>query len=111
METDRLYDTSIVIELISRDRITELDGYVTIYTVVEYPPVLTVKHKIIYPSKEDYERAISWQVELREKGNPLPAVDLIIAAIAYNKGYELVTKDRHFKMLEQLVKDIRLSIV
>ena len=111
METPRLYDTSAVIKLISKENIGEISGYITIYTVIEYPPSLTVASKILYPTKEDYETAIRWQIELRKRGHSLPAVDLIIAAIGYNNGYEIITMDKHFEHIQTIKKDVKLTIL
>jgi len=78
---------------------------------MEYPPSLTYVDKILYPTKEDYETAINWQIKLRKKGNPLPVIDLIIAAIGFNNGYEVVTMDRHFKYIQEIEKDLKISIL
>ena len=99
---EALYDTSAVIELIARRR-RSVPGYVSILTVIEYPPVLRHATEVLYPRKRDYLLAAKWQVELRRRGSPLPAVDLVIAAQAYNEGLALVTLDKHFKTLRQLV--------
>jgi len=102
METSRLFDTSAVIELVARRRIEVIPGVVSILTVVEYPPAALKASKIIYPSKHDYATAIRWQVILRKRGTPLPAVDLVIAAIAFNNNMTLITLDEHFKMLKEI---------
>ena len=55
--------------------------------------------------------AIGWQIELRKKGYLLPVVDLIIAAIGYNNGYEIITMDKHFKYIQMIKKDVKLTIL
>jgi tRNA(fMet)-specific endonuclease VapC len=105
---EALYDTSAVIELVARRR-SIVPGYVSILTVVEYPPVLRYSTLILYPEKRDYKLAVKWQAELRRQGQPLPAVDLIIAAQAYNHNLTLVTLDKHFEVLRRLVApDLKL---
>ena len=105
---EALYDTSAVIELIARRR-SSVPGYVSILTVVEYPPAVRYARTILYPEKRDYALAVKWQVELRKRGRPLPAVDLVIAAQAYNRSLTLVTLDRHFRVIrEELAPDLRL---
>ncbi len=99
---EALYDTSAVIELVARRRST-VPGYVSILTVVEYPPVVRYARTILYPEKRDYALAVKWQVELRKRGSPIPAVDLVIAAQAYNRSLALVTLDRHFQVLRDTV--------
>lgn len=105
---EALYDTSAVIELVARQR-RRVPGYVSILTVVEYPPVLEYAGLILYPEKRDYRLAIRWQALLRRVGYPLPAVDLLIAAQAYNRSLTLVTLDKHFQVIrEHVAPDLRV---
>lgn len=105
-----LYDTSAVVRIIAKNR-KRIQGYTSIFTVIEYPPTLSYASKILYPEKKDYHLAVKWQTILRRKGNPIPAVDLIIAAQAYNRNLTLVTCDKHFKILkEEVVPDFKLVI-
>ena len=106
----RLFDTSAVIDLVVRRGVNSIPGFVSALTVVEYPPALLYIEKIIYPTKDDYALAIKWQQELRRKGTPLPAVDLIIAATAYNRSLIIVTRDRHFETLKSVQGDILMEI-
>jgi len=107
---EALYDTSIVIEIVTKNR-QRVRGYVSILTVIEYPPALSYASKILYPEKKDYHLAIKWQILMRRKGNPIPAVDLIIAAQAYNRGLTLVTHDKHFETLKrEAVPDLKLIL-
>ncbi len=108
MEEGKIYDTSAVIELIARRKYRHIDGYITIFTVIEYPLVLNYVEKIIYPSKKDYMLAIKWQIELRRRGNPLPAIDLLIAAIAFNRDMEIVSLNRHFKDIKSIEPSLKL---
>ena len=105
---EAIYDTSAVIELVAHRR-QRIPGYVSVLTVVEYPPVLRFVDEVLYPRKRDYLLATKWQTELRRLGAPLPAVDLVIAAQAYNEGLVIVTLNKHFKLLKQLVAS-RLEI-
>ena len=105
---EALYDTSAVIELVARRR-SSVPGYISILTVVEYPPAVRYARTILYPEKRDYALAVKWQVELRKRGRPLPAVDLVIAAQAYNRSLTLVTLDHHFRVIrEEVAPDLRL---
>ena len=107
---ETLYDTSVVVDVVARNR-QRIQGYISILTAIEYPPALSYASKILYPGKKDYHLAVKWQTLLRRKGNPLPAVDLIIAAQAYNKGLTLVTKDKHFKTLrKEVAPDLKLIL-
>ena len=98
----KLYDTSAVIELVARRRAKLVPGAVTAVTIVEYPPAAPRVLEVIYPRRRDYLLAATWQATLRRHGSPLPAADLIIAAVAYNRGMTLVTLDRHFNVLREL---------
>ena len=97
---EALYDTSIVIRIVARDR-QKIPGYISVLTVIEYPPALNYASKILYPEKRDYHLAIKWQTLLRKKGNPIPAVDLIIAAQACNRSLTLIASDKHFEILKK----------
>ncbi len=105
---EALYDTSKVIEIVSKNR-EIIRGYVSVLTVIEYPPSIKYASKILYPEKRDYHLAIKWQIVLRKKGYTLPAIDLIIAAQAHNRGFVLVTLDKHFEILKkEAVPDLKL---
>ena len=107
---EALYDTSVVIRLVARDK-QRIHGYISILTVVEYPPAVSYASRVLYPEKRDYHLAVKWQALLRKKGTPIPAVDLVIAAQAYNRGLTLVTSDRHFELLRKnAVPDLKLVL-
>ncbi len=110
METRRLFDTSAVIDLVANKRANVIPGFISVLTIVEYPPALLYAEKIVYPTKDDYALAIRWQQALRRRGSPLPAVDLIIAATAYNRSLIVVTKDKHFEKLRNIQEDLLLEI-
>ncbi len=110
MEQATLYDTSAVIELVARRRRRLVPGAVTILTAVEYPPAARYALEIVYPGKRDYALAVKWQALLRRRGSPLPAVDLVIAAVAYNRGMELVTLDKHFNVIREVEPGLRLRM-
>ncbi len=106
---EKLYDTSAVIELVVKRKRKYIPGAVTIFTLIEYPPSIKYVPEIIYPTKRDYAQAIKWQITLRKQGNPLPAVDLLIAAIAFNRDMELVTLDNHFKTIRQVEPNLKIT--
>ena len=109
MEEGKIYDTSAVIELVARRRAPLVPGYISVLTAVEYPPAVPRVLGILYPTKQDYRLAVAWQAKLRRLGAPMPAVDLVIAAQAYNNDMELVALDKHFQLLkEKIAPDIKL---
>ena len=105
---EKLYDTSAVIELIVKKKQKYIPGPMTIFTVIEYPPSIKYTSEIIYPTKRDYAQAIKWQIVLRKHGSSLPAIDLLIAAIAFNRSMELVTLDNHFKVIKQIEPQLKI---
>ena len=111
MEEGKLYDTSAVIDLIARRRASLVPGYISVLTAVEYPPAAPRALGILYPAKRDYRLAIAWQTRLHRLGQPMPAVDLVIAAQAYNNGMQLVTLDKHFQLLkEKITPDLKVTV-
>ncbi len=107
---EALYDTNVLIELQKRG-VKELKGYTTILNVIEHPKALRVKGlKIIYPDVRDYNLALMISKDLYKLGKPVPAIDLVIAAIAINRSLKLVTKDKHFKFVKEARRDLLLEI-
>lgn len=107
---EALYDTSTVIRIVAKNR-RKVQGYISILTVIEYPPALSYASRILYPEKKDYHLAVRWQTLLRRKGSLISAVDLIIAAQAYNRGLTLITQDKHFELLKrEVAPDLKLVL-
>jgi len=106
---NKIYDTSVIVELVKK-RTVQRVPYVSIITVIEYPPALEYAKTVLYPTRLEYLIAVKWQSELRARGIPLPATDLIIAAQAVNRNLVLVTRDKHFKLLKETVaRDLELE--
>jgi len=105
----KLYDTSALVELHAVRRVRRLSGYTTALNVVEYPPAAVLGLEIIYPSRADYELAFSLQVKLRRRGVPVPAVDLVVSAVAVNRELTLVAVDEHFRRIAEV--EPRLKVV
>jgi predicted nucleic acid-binding protein len=70
---------------------------VTIFTAIEFPVVTAFpKALFVLPSSVDYTRSIEYACKLREKGTPIPAIDIIIATIVVERDAVLVSDDDHF---------------
>ncbi|GAB6100858.1 hypothetical protein JCM16138_00810 [Thermococcus atlanticus] len=109
METpEKLYDTNVLIE--ARKNKKSLQGYTTVFNLVEYPKGALFKLTLIYPSKKEYRLAIKLSKELVKRGHPLPAVDVLIAAIALNRNLTIATKDRHFLLIKEIYPDLKIEI-
>lgn len=109
-EGERLYDTSALIELVKRG-VKRISGFTTILNVIEYPPAAALGLNIVYPTRADYELAFIWQLELRRRGRSIPAVDLVIAAIAVNKGLKLIAVNEHFKWIADVDSRLKLELM
>ncbi len=105
---EALYDTSALIEAYRQGKVPK--GCTTILNLVEFPKAMDFNLKVLYPSKSDYNLALEISLELLKIGKPLPAVDVIIAAVALNNNLSLVTKDRHFDSIRDVRRDFKLIV-
>ena len=64
---------------------------------------------IIFPSTIHYEQAFKNAILLREKGTPIPTIDILIDTITVDKNLILVTDDLHFQYLQEV--EPRLKII
>jgi len=104
----KLYDTNVLIE--ARKSKKSLNGYTTVFNLIEYPKAALLELTLLYPSKEEYKLAIKISKELVKRGNPIPAVDVLIAAIALNRDLKLVTNDKHFLLIKDLCPELKVEI-
>lgn len=107
---ESIFDTSELIELRkSGDLNTE--GYTTILNLIEFPKGVEFERlEVLYPTRDDCDRAFVWSAQLLELGKPVPATDLILSAISVRTGLELVTRDAHFKTIKMVARELRLQI-
>jgi tRNA(fMet)-specific endonuclease VapC len=102
METRKVIDTNLLIE--------GMTGLTTVLNVIEYPKALEENNELIWPVRDDYELAIEIMLGLLKSGKPVPAVDVLIAAICINRSLTLVTKDRHFEYIKDIREELSLEI-
>jgi len=113
----RLLDTGIVIESIRENRL--VPGAISVITLLEIlrgveddkrrnMKVLMEEAYHIEPLDNAVilEYSSLYQA-LKETGQPIPDTDLMIAATAKTRNYELITRDQHFDRL----KDYGLRII
>ena len=106
-----LHDTSSLIENYKLN-IKEIKAFTTILNVIEFPKALEIsKLEVLYPTHSDYKLAIKLAVSLLKIGKPIPAVDIIIAAIALNNKLTLRTKDKHFLVIKDIKPEFKVEIV
>ena len=103
-----LYDTNKLIEAYKSNK--DIQGYTTIFNLIEFPKALELDLIVLYPSKSDYNLALKISTELLKIGKPVPAIDVIISAISINRGLKLVTKDKHFLFVKDVIKDFNVQI-
>ncbi len=61
--------------------------------------------KILFPGYETAEHYARLFVQLKRAGTPVPDNDLWIAALALEHNLLLITRDRHFRRIPQLLRD------
>lgn len=105
-----LHDTSSLIDEY-RSGVRELKDYTTILNIIEFPKAMEISGlNIIYPTHADYKLAIEIAKELLKAGNPVPAIDIIIAAIAINNDLILKTSNRHFRNISLVKPNLKVKV-
>lgn len=107
----QLYDTNVLIESM-RGGVSKLDGSTTSLNLIEFPKGATIEGlKVIVPGKGDFDTAYRMAVLLLKEGTPVPAVDVVIAAVALNRNLTLCTADRHFEAIRKINNTLLISFV
>ena len=105
-----LYDTSYLLDAMKAG--LELSGLTTIFNILEFPKALNLKGlTVVYPITQDYDEALLLASKLLSKSRPLPAIDLLIAAICLRLKARLLTKDEHFAQLKLVRETFRFELV
>jgi len=106
-----VYDTSALISLLKSGR-SLVKGFTTILNIIEFPKALDFKGLgVIYPNVEDYDEALKVSVSLLGKGKPIPAIDILIAAMCLRRNLMLVTGDEHFRHVKSVRKEFKMELV
>lgn len=106
-----VYDTSALISLLKSGK-SDVKGFTTILNIIESPKALELKNLgVIYPNVEDYDEALKISISLLRKGKPIPAVDILIAAICLRRGLTLLTGDEHFRHIKTVRKEFKMELV
>lgn len=77
-------------------------GITSIFSIVEFPIAIN-DCLVLYPDLTDFELAVRIAGELRKKGKPIGGMDTLIASMSINRGYVLITKDTHFKVIKEIL--------
>ena len=105
-----VYDTNQLINLLKSGKHTA-NGFTTILNIIEFPKALDLKElAVIYPTLDDYDESLKISAALLRKGTPLPAVDIVIAAICIRRNLTLRTIDRHFTNIKSARNTFKLEL-
>lgn len=105
-----VYDTNELIDFLKKSKLN-LTGFTTVFSLIEFPKALEFEQlTVIYPNLEDYQESLEISLALLQKGNPLPAVDILIAAMCIRRNLVLCTKDNHFTSIKSIRNGFRLEL-
>ena len=62
------------------------------------------------PDSNDYAKAIDVSIKLRKIGRPIGTVDILIASMCLNRGFELVTKDSDYENVKLVEPSFKLKM-
>ena len=102
MEANEILDTNVVFY--------RKEGMITIFTVIEFPPCTERNFDILFPTNQDYAKAIEIATKLREAGSTIGGIDVIIAAMCLNRSRRLVTKDKDFLAVKDVFPEFSVRI-
>ncbi len=107
---ESLFDTSELIELRKSGNL-DAEGYTTILNLIEFPKGVEFERlTVLYPTRDDCDRALIWSAKLLELGKPVPVTDLILSAITTRAGLKLVSRDAHFITIKMVADELRLRM-
>jgi len=105
-----VYDTNQLINLLKNGE-QNIAGFTTILNIIEFPKALDLKGlAVIYPTLDDYKESLKLSAALLRKGCPLPAVDILIAAMCIRRDLTLRTMDKHFTNIKTVKNDFKLEL-
>ncbi len=85
-------------------------GLTTIFGIVEFPPASRYC-KVIYPTSQDFKKAIDIAWKLRKIGKPVGAVDILNASICVNRNFLLATKDSDYENIKLVEPKFNFKLV
>lgn len=100
METDEIFDTSVALDA--------EEGIITVFTLIEHPPCAEKFFNILFPETKDCVMALEIAQKLRQRGTPVGAVDMLIAAMAINRSLAVRTSDGDFKKIQVVMPELGL---
>ncbi len=86
--------------------------FTSMLSIIEHPPALGFDNlTILSPQEEDYDKAIEIATKLRAQGTPIPAIDIIIAAMALTYNFTVISEDRHFQEVTTVEPDLGVKSI
>ncbi len=105
-----VYDTSQLIALHKSGK-RNAKGFTTILNIIEFPKALDLGElAVIYPTLDDYDESLKISAALLREGIPLPAVDIVIAAVCIRRNLTLCTMDKHFAAINSVRHAFKLDL-
>lgn len=105
-----VYDTNQLINFLKSGK-RSIAGFTTILNIIEFPKALDLKGlAVIYPTLDDYDESLKLSAALLRKGCPLPAVDILIAAVCIRRNLTLRTMDKHFTNVKSVKNTFKLEL-
>jgi tRNA(fMet)-specific endonuclease VapC len=105
-----VYDTNELIDLLKKAKL-DIKGFTTIFNLIEFPKALEFEElTVIYPNLEDYQESLELSLALLQKGNPLPAVDILVATMCIRRNLVLRTKANHFNSIKSISNGFKLEL-
>jgi predicted nucleic acid-binding protein len=106
-----VYDTNLLISLLKSGKRTA-KGFTTIFNIIEFPKALDLEELgVIYPTFDDYDEGLKISASLLKEGEPLPAVDMLLASICIRRGLTLQTRDKHFTRVKSVRQEFKLELI
>jgi tRNA(fMet)-specific endonuclease VapC len=105
-----VYDTNELIDNLKKGN-ANLSGFTTVFNVIEFPKALEFEQlAVVYPNLDDYQESIEITIMLLQRGTPLPAIDILVAAMCIRRELTLCTKDNHFTAIKAVRKNLKLEL-
>jgi len=83
-----------------------------VLNIVEFPKALELKElAIVYPTVEDYDEAVKMAFSLLKIGKPMPAIDILIAAVCLRRDLSLLTADVHFRNILAIRNEFKVRLL
>ncbi|AMQ18863.1 type II toxin-antitoxin system VapC family toxin [Thermococcus peptonophilus] len=106
----KFYDTNVLIDA-ARNRDSLEEGYTTVLNLVEYPKAALLDLNLLIPTVKEYALAVELSEKLVKEGTPVPAVDIVIAAVSISRGLTLITKDKHFEKIKKVAPELQVEFL